>query len=316
MTLAGVFAPIPTPIDARDAVDLRRLRAALDTWLASRLTGLVVLGSNGEAALLSESESDAVIGAAREVVPRDRALLVGTGRESTAATIDATRRAAALGADAVLVRTPGFFKAQMTTDVFVRHYRAVADASPVPVLLYNFTAVTGVNLAPEAVLQLASHPNIVGMKESGGDVGKIADLIAVGGDGFSVLAGSGGTFYASLCVGAEGGILAVACVVPDVCVHIFELTRQGHHAEARVLQARLAPLAKLLGSVYGVAGLKAALRIVGIDVGEPRAPLGQASKAACDALEAEIKPLVAGGAVAAATEAADVRGAAASPGRS
>jgi 4-hydroxy-2-oxoglutarate aldolase len=294
MTLAGVLAPIPTPIDARDDIDLRRLRAALEKWRTTRLAGFVVLGSNGEAALLSEEESDEVIGAAREIVPRDRVMLVGSGRESTQATIHATRRAASLGADAALVRTPGFFKSQMTTEGFVRHYRAVADASPIPVLLYNFTAVTGVNLLSDAVLQLAAHPNIVGMKESGGDVGKIAELVAVATGAnhrFSVLAGSGGTFYPSLCVGASGGILAVACVAPDVCVRIFEMTRQGRHSEARVLQEQLAPLAKLLGSVYGVPGLKAALQIAGIDVGQPRAPLLPASEAAVAAIGAEVAAL-------------------------
>src|SRR6185436_3861328 len=150
----------------------------------SPLTGFVILGSNGEAALLDEDESDRVIGVAREIVPRGRTFLVGTGRESTQATIRATRRAAALGADAVLVRTPGFFKAQMNSDVFVRHYTAVADASPVPVLLYNFTALTGVNLLPAAVSRLSTHPNIGGMKESGGDVAQIADLVAGAAGGF------------------------------------------------------------------------------------------------------------------------------------
>src|SRR6185436_18716303 len=145
-----------------------------------------------------EDESDHVIGTAREAVPKDRPLIAGTGRESTQATIHATKRAAALGADAVLVRTPGFFKSQMTNEAFVRHYSAVADASPVPVLLYNFTAVTGVNLLPATVAQLASHPNIVGMKESGGDLAQIAELVTSTPDDFSVLSGSGSTFYASL----------------------------------------------------------------------------------------------------------------------
>jgi 4-hydroxy-2-oxoglutarate aldolase len=288
MRISGVLAPIPTPIDEGDRVDLRRLRAALGQWVSTRLTGFVVLGSNGEAALLDEHESDAVVAAARDAIPGGRPMLVGTGRESTKATIDATRRAAALGADAVLVRTPGFFKSQMTTDVFVRHYRAVADASPVPVLLYNFTAVTGVNLLPAAVAQLATHPNIVGMKESGGDVAQIAELVAATPDDFIVLAGSGSTFYPSLCVGASGGILAVACVAAEACVRIFELTSQGRHADARARQELIAPIAKLLGSAYGVAGLKAALALSGIDVGQPRPPLVPVGDAAVAALRAAL----------------------------
>src|SRR5881394_1971314 len=178
MNLAGVFAPIPTPFDDRDRVDTARLKAALDKWVKGPLTGFVVLGSNGEAALMDDFECDQAIVAARDAVPRDKGFIVGTGRESTNAAIKATKRAAEHGADAVLVRTPGFFKSQMTNDVFVRHYTAVADASPAPVLLYNFTAVTGVNLQPAAVARIATHPNVVGMKESGGDLAQIAEIIA------------------------------------------------------------------------------------------------------------------------------------------
>src|SRR5262244_2187040 len=188
MNLSGVLAPIPTPFDERDRVDTARLKKALAKWAARPLHGFVVLGSNGEAVLLDDFESDQAIVAAREAVPRDKRFIVGTGRESTQATIKATKRAAEHGADAVLVRTPGFFKTQMTNDAFVRHYTAVADASPVPVLLYNFTALTGVNLLPAAVERLGPHPNIVGMKESGGDIAQIAEVIANTPAGFQMLA--------------------------------------------------------------------------------------------------------------------------------
>ncbi|MGE5245980.1 MAG: dihydrodipicolinate synthase family protein [Betaproteobacteria bacterium] len=273
MDFSGVFAPLPTPFDDNDQVDVRRLTAAFRRWLTTPLAGFVVLGSNGEAVLLTEEESDRVIAAARESVPRGRPLIVGTGRESTAAAIRASKRAAELGADAVLVRTPGFFKTQMTSDAFVRHYMAVADASPVPVLLYNFTAVTGVNLLPAAVARLAPHPNIIGMKESGGDIAQIAELVSLTPDGFAVLAGTTMTIYAALCVGCTGAILALGCVVPEACVELLQLVRAGRHAEARRLQERLVPLARLLGPAYGVPGLKAALRIAGYDVGVPRPPL-------------------------------------------
>jgi 4-hydroxy-2-oxoglutarate aldolase len=272
MQLSGVFAPLPTPFDQDDRLDLDRLARAYERFAAGPLTGFVVLGSNGEAALMDDEESDRAIAAAREKIPRGRPFIVGTGRESTRATISATKRAAALGADAVLVRTPGFFKSQMTADVFVRHYTEVAEASPVPVLLYNFTAVTGVNLPVAAVARLATHPNIVGMKESGGDVAQLADLVASTPPSFQVLAGSASTVYASLCVGVAGAILALAAVVPDACVRLYTLTRQSRHDEARALQQELVPLARLL-SGHGVAGLKAALQIAGIDAGAPRRPL-------------------------------------------
>src|SRR5258707_883110 len=232
MNFAGVFAPIPTPFDAQDRVDTTRLKAALQKWLATPLDGFVVLGSNGEAALMDDFESDQVIVAARDAVPSSRRFIVGTGRESTQAAIRASKRAAEHGADAVLVRTPGFFKTQMTHDAFVSHYTAVADASPVPVLLYNFTALTGVNLLPAAVARLATHPNIIGMKESGGDIAQVADLVSGTPDGFNVLAGAAATFYPALCVGAVGGILALGCAAPDAAVRPFELTRARPHAEA------------------------------------------------------------------------------------
>jgi 4-hydroxy-2-oxoglutarate aldolase len=275
MNLSGIFAPVPTPFDDRDEVDAARLRAAFEQWIARPITGFVVLGSNGEAGLMDEFEADCVIGTAREAVPAGRPLIVGTGRESTRAAVRAAKRAAEHGADAVLVRTPAFFKTQMTVDAFVRHYTAVADASPVPVLLYNFTALTGVDLLPAAVSRLAAHPNIIGMKESGGDAARINDLVSGTPEGFQVLAGTASTFYSALCVGAAGGILAPACVLPEACLRVYKLTLAGRHADALSAQRQVLPLARLLAT-YGVPGLKAALHLAGYDVGLPRPPLAPA----------------------------------------
>jgi 4-hydroxy-2-oxoglutarate aldolase len=290
MQLAGVFAPIPTPFDDSGNLDTGRLRAALPQWLSTPLAGLVVLGTNGEAGLLTDDEAARVIATAREIVPTGRALIAGTARESTMQAVAAARQAAALGADAVLVRTPCFFKGLMNAAAFERHYRAVADASPVPVLLYNFTAATGVNLQPDTVGRLAEHPNIVGMKESGSDIAQIADLVAAAPDGFTVLAGSASTFYAALCAGVGGGILALASIVPDACVRLYELVRAGRIDEGRQLQRQLLPLARLISSGYGVPGLKAAAALVGIDVGAPRLPLVPAPDAAVAALRAALHP--------------------------
>jgi 4-hydroxy-2-oxoglutarate aldolase len=291
MILSGVFAPVPTPFTADDAIDAAALKTALTRWCSTPLTGFVVLGSNGEAAFIDDDDAARAIAAAREAIPRARTFIAGTGRESTALTIRACRRAAELGADAVLVRTPGFFKSQMTVDAFVRHYRAVADASPVPVLLYNFTAVTGVDLPTAAVSQLAAHPNIVGMKESNADIAKIGDLASGTPDDFKLFAGGAGTFYAALCAGCVGGILALSCVVPDACVKLYELTTAGRHAEARALQSELVPLARLLGPVYGVAGLKAALKLLGFELGVPRSPLAPLTDAAVAALRDQLAAL-------------------------
>jgi 4-hydroxy-2-oxoglutarate aldolase len=280
MQLAGVFAPIPTPFDADGHLDLLRLRAALPFWVNGPLAGIVVLGTTGEAGLLTDDEAARVIDQARQLIPRSRSFIAGTARESTAHAIAAARQAAALGADAVLVRTPCFFKSLMNGDALERHYRAVADASPVPVLLYNFTAATGVNLLPDVVARLAAHPNIIGIKESGGDIAQIADLVAVSKEGFTVLAGSASTLYAALCAGVGGAILALAAVVPEPCARLFALMRDGKHHEARTLQRRLLPLARLVTTTYGVPGLKAALLAQGVDAGFPRLPLVPAPDAA------------------------------------
>ncbi len=293
MDLSGVFAPIPTSVHD-DAVDVAAIGRNVNRWMATQLRGIVVLGSNGEAPLLDEAESDRVIGGARERVPSDRLLIAGTGRESTSAAVAAARRAAALGVDAVLVRTPSFFKSQLTAEAFVEHYTAVAEASAVPVLLYNFTGLTGVTLPVEAVSRLAEHPNIVGMKESGSDLRYVAALVDHTPAGFSVLAGSAPAFYVSLLAGAVGGILALACVVPDLCVALYEAVRANHLAEARDVQRRLTPLAQLVTSAHGVPGLKAALAELGFEVGHPRRPLQPAGDDAVADIRRALAELEAG----------------------
>ena len=200
----------------------------------------------------------------------------------------APRRAAAIGVDAVLVRTPSYFKSDMTSTVLVDHYRAVADSSPVPVLLYNYPSVTGVNLLPPTVAELSNHPNIAGIKESGGDVAQIAALINSTPDDFRVVVGAAPSFYPSLCVGAAGGILALACVVPEACLQLFRLVASGLHPEARLLQRQLTPLARLVGSRFGVPGLKAAMDVAGFVGGDPRPPLRRIPATAVEEMRTEI----------------------------
>ena len=281
-----------TPFDTKGDVDPKAIRANVPRWIAAGVRGIVALGSNGEAPLLDERESDEVIAAARDAVPADRLLLAGTGRESTRGTIDASRRAAALGADAVLVRTPSYFKPRMTTDAFVAHYTAIADATPIPVLLYNYPAVTGVTFAPEAVRRLAAHPNIAGIKETTVDAAQIAAYVdASAGQRFAVLAGSAPGFYAALCLGAQGAILAAACVVPRLCVKVLDAFEQGDHAAARELQRRLIPIAVAVTSVHGVPGLKAAMELTGYVGGAPRAPLSPASAEAIASLTTTLQAI-------------------------
>ena len=288
---SGVFTPIITPFLSDGAIDEAGMRGNVARWMATPLTGLVVLGSNGEAPQLDDAEADWVIEIVRSAVPRNRPLIAGTGRESTAATISATRRAATAGVDAVLVRTPSFFTSQMTTEVFVRHYTEVAEASPVPVLLYNVTAYTGVSLAADAVATLALHPNIVGLKESGNDVGLIAEYIARTPDEFTVLAGSGATLFHALCADCDGAVLALASLAPREVVSMEVLLGQGRLEEARALQRRLMPLARSVSAAYGVAGLKAALDLMGFAGGLPRAPLRPVSAQAIDLLREQLDTL-------------------------
>ena len=255
----GVFTPIVTPFRPDGTIDEDGVRRNVARWMGTPLTGLVVLGSNGEAPQLEEAEADWMIDIVRAEVPSERPLIAGTGRESTKATIAATKRAGAAGVDAVLVRTPSFFKPQMTADAFERHYLEVADASPVPVLLYNVTMYTGVNLVPDVVATLAEHPNIVGIKESGGDIAQIAEYVSRTPDDFSVLAGSATTLVHALCAGCDGAILALAALVPREVSGLAELVAEGRLEEARALERRLMPLARAVGAQYGVPGLKAAL---------------------------------------------------------
>jgi 4-hydroxy-2-oxoglutarate aldolase len=292
MDFAGAFPPLATPFNGGGQIDPAGIRSNVTRLIERGVRGIVALGSNGEAPLLDEEEADVVIDAVRAAVPRDRLLIAGTGRESTRGTIDASRRAQALGADAVLVRTPSYFKPRMTPDVLVHHYTHVADALEIPVLLYNYPAVTGITFTPDTVGRLAQHPNIVGIKETSTDAGQIAAYVdASRGQDFAVLAGSAPAFYPALALGAVGGILAVCCVVPRACVALFEAFRRGDHAAARDLQRRIVPLAQAVTSGHGVPGLKAAMELAGYVGGPPRHPLLPVSADVRAAIGAHVDPL-------------------------
>jgi len=272
----GVYSPIPTPfVDGEVAHD--KLAENLGRWNQTDLAGYVVLGSNGETVYLSDAERAAVISTARQAIPRDKLLIVGTGTESTRATIERTRAAAEAGADAALVITPCYYKGQMTAEALRRHYFALADASPIPILLYNVPKFTGLDLSAETVLELAQHPNIAGIKDSGGNVTKLGAIIGAAPDHFEVLAGSGGFFYPALVLGAVGGVLALANVAPDQCCQIYLATREGQHGQAQELQLRMIPLNAAVTARFGIPGLKAALDLLGYYGGEPRSPLSPPS---------------------------------------
>ncbi len=283
MNLHGVFPPVPTPFDpVTGNVKLPALSDNIGRLLRAPVAGVLVLGSNGEAGLLDEGEADDVVLAARAVVPAGRTLLVGAGRESTRATIAACARAATNGADSVLVRAPSFFKAQMTHDALVAHYRAVADASPVPVMLYNVPGMAGFSLTVPMVRALAAHPNVIGIKETSNDLERLGQCAAIAGTGFDVLVGWAPVAHAAAVAGARGAIIAVANVLPDVCAQLWGYAIEGRHAEALGLQRRITTLAQLVSSVHGVAGLKCALDLAGAYGGPVRAPLLPVSATVAD----------------------------------
>src|SRR5262245_42164562 len=263
---------MPTPF-ADGEVDLRAIRSNVRRWMDAGLGGIVALGTNGEAALLDEDESQRIVEATREAVPADRVLIAGAGHESTRATIAAAKRAAAAGADAVLCKTPYTYRNHVPPAGLIAHYTAVADASPVPVLLYNFPASTNVNLAPETVGRLAAHPNIIGLKETSTDGAQFADLSAAVPRDFAVLCGSAPGVYAALCAGATGAIIAVGAILPRLCLELLSCVRSGRHAEALAIQHRITPLARAVTTAFGIPGLKAAMTLAGFTGGDPRPPL-------------------------------------------
>jgi 4-hydroxy-2-oxoglutarate aldolase len=246
-----------------------------------------VLGSNGEAASLEHDEKLALIRAARKGTPA-RTLLAGTGLESTRATIALTRAAADLGADAALVLTPSYYKPQMTVDALRRHFDAVAEASPIPVMLYSVPVFTGLPFPLPLAAAAASHPRVVGMKESSGDMGLMSRLVSSVPASYSVLCGSAPVLYPALCLGAAGGIVALACCAPGPTAALYRAWERGDHQAARRIQTAITPLATAVTATWGVAGLKAAMNVAGFTGGRVRAPLLDAPPE----VAAQVEPLL------------------------
>lgn len=275
LDLAGVLIPAATPFDpVTGDVDIVAMRENVRAWLAEPVRGVVTAGSTGEAVFLDESERRMLLKGIREVVPADRLLVAGTGAESTRATIRLTREAAEAGADAALVMPPAYYRSAMTPEVLQEHFRSVADASPVPVILYQVPLRFGtLDLATGLVVELSRHENIVGIKDSRGDlelVGTLADACAAD---FQVLVGNGALLYASLELGAKGGVLGVANLAPGDCAALVRAFGEGDHQQAGRLQERVGPVHKQVVAELGVPGVKAGLDLLGLHGGEPRPPL-------------------------------------------
>ncbi|MDH3285322.1 MAG: dihydrodipicolinate synthase family protein, partial [Acidobacteriota bacterium] len=272
-----------------------RLAANIARYEAHGVSGYLVLGSTGEAALLDEAEKVALLGAAREAVPRSKILIAGVGLESTAATVRLARRAAELGADAVLVLTPHFYRERMTGAALERHYCAVADGSPVPVLLYSVPKFTGLAIEPLTAIRLSSHENVAGIKDSEASIAGMLEVLEGATRGFRVLSGHAGACRSALAAGASGAILAAAAALPEPFVAIAKLVAENRQPEAAALQRRIAGPARLIASTHGIPGLKCAIDLRGLNGGAPRSPLRPLDERARRAVERCLDRLVADG---------------------
>lgn len=272
--LQGVFAPVITTFYPQSGeLDVASFAANIRAHVVAGLHGIVVSGSTGEAALLDADERAAMVDVAREMVPDDKMLIVGTGAESTRTCLQLTRDAAARGADAVLVVAPHYYGAAMTGPALSRHYRRIADQSPVPVVLYNIPKYMHFSLAPGLVSELSVHDNVIGIKDSSGDLSLFAAYLNAQSETFAVLTGNAGTFLRALKAGARGGILAVALFAAALSLEVYDATERGDDAAADAAQARLTPLGATIVGEMGVAGVKAAMDRVGLIGGPVRSPL-------------------------------------------
>ena len=277
LDLRGIYPPVPTFFDADGDLDLATLRGHIsrltepgNCWV----TGIVALGSNGEAAHLDDAERDTVIQTIREATPPEVPVLAGASAQSTRGTVTLCEAAARSGAAAALILPPSYFRSQMSMQALVRHYHAVADASPLPIVIYNMPASTGgLDLDAATILAIGEHARVIGVKDSAGNVTKLAEIAARARPGFRTLAGSAGFLLPTLVVGGTGAVAALANILPRQCHDVIELFNQGELTEARELQARLVPLNTAVTSGYGVPGLKAALDLSFGYGGAPRSPL-------------------------------------------
>ncbi|HEV8140686.1 MAG TPA: dihydrodipicolinate synthase family protein [Pyrinomonadaceae bacterium] len=288
INLGGLLLPITTPFGADESIDSPALTSNIEKWNGTGISGYVVLGSTGERVNLDEREFIQVIETARDATPSEITFIVGAGQQSTHGTMAEIERAAKSGAEAVLVITPHYYRSAITQEALIKHYTAVADAAPIPVILYSMPDLTGIKIEPETAARLSEHQNIIGMKDSSNDIAKFADTVRMISNGFAMTIGNGTVFNEALQAGARAGILAVGCCAPQICLEIYQAVQGGAIDSANALQERLTPLARAVTKTYGIGGLKAALEMAGYVGGSVRAPLRQPSETA----KAEIKDLL------------------------
>jgi 4-hydroxy-2-oxoglutarate aldolase len=278
--LQGIFAPLTAPLAPDGSIAPSKLRENIARYDRLGLAGYVINGSTGESVLLRWEEIYRLWQAAKDTAAPGKILIAGSGAESTGETIEHTNRAASLGFDAALVRTPHFYKPQMKLEELSEFYLRVADAARIPVLVYSVPIFTNLQVDAALIARVALHPNIIGMKDSSGDIEGVRKIIAAAPKSFRTLVGSASTLFESLELGACGAILALANAFPELCVEIYEASRSGNSARARSLAQQLLAPAKILGLQYGIPGLKYTLDRLGYYGGPPRPPLLPLSESA------------------------------------
>jgi len=269
--LSGVFAPITTPFDDQGNLLLDQLSTNIEKLNGSRLRGYLVLGTNGEFKSLSEAERRKVLETVIKVSAKDKVIMAGTGRESTERSMIDTKEAAGMGIHFASLIAPSFFAKKMTDQLLSRHFRSIAEASPVPVLLYNNPEVAVITFSTSLVGEISKHPNIVGMKDS--SKGNLASYLLAAGPDFNLLAGSANFFFEALVMGGVGGVLSIANFAPDACWRVYDLWKARKLEEAKAEQYKLMTLNQKVSGKFGVAGVKTALDFAGFYGGPPRAPL-------------------------------------------
>jgi 4-hydroxy-2-oxoglutarate aldolase len=292
MKLQGIFPPIATPFDHEGNICASKVRHNVEKWNRTTLAGYVVCGSTGESVMLTTEEKVQLWELVAQSAAPEKLLIAGTGVESVRETVCLTNRAASMGYKAAMVRTPHYYKSLLNRpDAQMLYYRAVADQSKIPLIIYNWPQTTGVDIAPEAVAMLSEHPNIIAIKESSGDLGKVMQMLREVRQGFQVLVGSAPTLYPSLLMGACGAILAYANAAPYSTIAIWEAYRTREEEAGRDWQNRIGRAATLVTVKYGIPGLKYAMDLNGYYGGPPRLPLIPPSAEAKKEIEAAFADL-------------------------
>jgi len=268
----GVFPALATPF-IKDKISPEKLKENVQKYNRFDLGGYVVLGSTGESVFLSDEESERLVIAVKESAAPGKKIIVGTARESTKITLDFTNRIAELGIDAALIRTPHYFKPSMNSEALRRYYLSIADQSKVAVIIYNIPRNTGISIESHLLYEFSKHPNIVGIKESSGNLAFLGEVMPFLDSSFSFLTGAASVFFSGLELGASGGILALANLAPSECVQIYDLFLEGKREEALKIQLKLIPLNKAIIDTFGIPGIKFSLDLLGYFGGLPRSPL-------------------------------------------